>query len=145
MAECNDLSDSASSSPVVNTAGPRFAGWYLFSWIRNRQCCYLSYIWPSMPVRWLAINFLFCRYGKTLDFNSKSSHNNFNICLLSFGSGILCVIWVVVAFFLVHDSPTSHPRISVEEKQYFVSYSQSSSKKVGFVRISSLICRDIGQ
>lgn len=48
-------------------------------------------------------------------------------------TGTLGLLWSVLAFFLMTDSPSKHPRISVEEKQYLLSYSQSKAKAWSFI------------
>jgi len=44
------------------------------------------------------------------------------------------VIWAVMWFFLVYNSPAAHPRISVEEKEYIErALNVKSGVKVGYV------------
>jgi len=38
-------------------------------------------------------------------------------CLLSY-AGVLGLVWSVGWFFTVYNAPSSHPRISVEEREY---------------------------
>jgi len=33
-------------------------------------------------------------------------------------AGVVGVIWAIMWFFLVYDSPAQHPRISAEEREY---------------------------
>ena len=37
-------------------------------------------------------------------------------------SGAICVLWSLVALFLIYDSPALHPRVDVAEKQYLLSF-----------------------
>ena len=37
-------------------------------------------------------------------------------------SGMLGVVWVVMAFFLIYDSPDQHPRISAQELSFLEPY-----------------------
>ena len=45
---------------------------------------------------------------------------NFVLALLFFQGGF-GLVWCLAWFALVHDSPQSHPRISIEERDYIVS------------------------
>jgi hypothetical protein len=51
------------------------------------------------------------------------------------------VVWVVLAIFLIHDSPDTHPRISAEELAYLEPYclKKQPGKKVNNHFIS-LLC-----
>lgn len=49
-------------------------------------------------------------------------------------AGTFGLIWLPVAFFVLHDTPEAHPRISVEEKQYLLTNVTRKVKK-GRVRI----------
>ena len=46
------------------------------------------------------------------------------------GCGLL---WLLVGSFFVFNNPMTHPRISVEEKQYFLSSPSSSKTKVDLI------------
>jgi len=49
-------------------------------------------------------------------------------------AGVIGVIWAVMWFFLVYNSPAAHPRISVEEKEYIErALNVKSGVKVGYV------------
>jgi len=38
--------------------------------------------------------------------------------VVDFCEGVIGVIWAIMWFFLVYNSPSQHPRISAEEREY---------------------------
>ena len=45
-------------------------------------------------------------------------------------AGVVGVIWSIMWFFLVYDSPAQHPRISAEERQYIEKALNKTETKV---------------
>ena len=52
--------------------------------------------------------------------------------------GTLGVLWFVVWVFVVFDDPESHPRISLDEKEYIKSGTKSDGEKKASACIHSL-------
>jgi len=55
-------------------------------------------------------------------------------------AGVVGVIWSIMWFFLVYDSPSQHPRISAEEREYIEkTLNKKAERKVLTFSASSLL------
>ena len=55
------------------------------------------------------------KISQFLQFTAKQSDQHDSLCLFV---GVIGVIWAIMWFFLVYNSPAEHPRISTEERDY---------------------------
>lgn len=63
----------------------------------------------------LGKRFLFYRYGKQPEQSLKKNFRKHNAF---FSAGVIGVIWSVIWFLVIFDSPAQHPRISMEERNH---------------------------
>ena len=75
-----------------------------------------------MEVTYLQVagNFLVrCELWNSCNIHTRRDHSrSFGLEAVFYVTGASSLIWVIFWFYLVHDTPSQHPRISKEEREY---------------------------
>ena len=58
--------------------------------------------------------------------------------LIFYCPGAICFVWLLLAYFFLQDKPVTHPRISVEEKQFLTSQVTRKESKVLRCHVTSI-------